>query len=97
MLMNQQMEDKHEEEEIPENIAVIFRNNKDAPIYIKCNINEKMSKVIERYKEKASDFSKTIKFIFNAKPINPCVTVDEAGICHNGNIFVVETKEVTGE
>ena len=100
MFMNQQMEDKHKEEEAPENIVVIFHSNKGAPttppIQVQCNIKEKMSKVIERYRKKASDFSKTIKFIYNSKAINPCITVAEAGIGNNANIFVAETNGVRG-
>ena len=96
MLMNQQMENKHKEEVVPENILVIFRTGNRKDEMVQCNINEKMSKVIERYRKKASDFSKTIKFIYNAKAINPSITVAEAGICHNGNIFVIETDGMRG-
>ena len=36
------------------------------------------------------------KFIFNAKNLNPSLSLAEAGIAHNSNIFVVTTKGVHG-
>ena len=36
------------------------------------------------------------KFVFNAKTLNPRLTVAEAGLIENDHILVVETKGVRG-
>ena len=95
MQMNQQMNDFQKQEEISNNINLHFR--KDLDNYsVQCHLNEKISKVIERYRNMASDFKETEKFIFNAKALNPSLTVIEAGLNDGALIFVVETKGVRG-
>ena len=83
-------------------ISVIFRasgNNpgdKAAPIMVQCLPNEKVSEVIQRYRTKSQDNDPTKKFIFNAKNLSLSITVSEAGITNNANIFVVATKGIKG-
>ena len=82
-------------------ISVIFRTSgqnapQRPPISIQCMPNEKVSTLIERYRNKADDHDQTKKFIFNAKNLNPSLTLSAAGIAHNSNIFVVTTKGVQG-
>ena len=60
---------------------------------VKANLNEKVSEIIKRYRNKASDFEDNRKFIFNAKDLNPTLTVSETGLLNNDNIFVVTTKK----
>ena len=89
-------------EESKKYITVIFRTGKHDkegnPITqkIKCILDEKVSKVIERYRMQANDVETNKKFIFNAHPLNPTLTVAEAGLSDISNIFVVSTKGVRG-
>jgi len=64
--------------------------------YIQCLSDEKVSDVIQRYRSKSGDNDPTKKFIFNAKALNCDLTVAEAGLTHNCNIFVVATKGIKG-
>ena len=66
------------------------------PYIIKCNIDEKVSKVIEKYRIMANDYKKTKKFIYNALALNPSLTVAEAHLTDNSMIYVVETEGLTG-
>ena len=69
-------------------INVIFRSD----VIIGCNIREKVSSLIEKYRNKSGDRDDNKKFIFNAKNLNLSLTVAKAGITNNANIFVVSTK-----
>ena len=87
-------------------IRVIFRvssnnvqggnKNASAPCIISCKFNEKLSDVVKRYKEKVKDNDESTKFIYNAKNLNLDLTVDEAGLVDNANIFVISTRHVQG-
>ena len=59
------------------------------PIMVQCMPDEKVSEVIEKYRNKSGDRDPTKKFIFNAHPISQTLTVAEAGLTNNANIFVV--------
>ena len=66
------------------------------PITIQCMPDEQVSELIQRYRTKTGDKDPTKKFIFNAKNLNQNLTVGQAGISNNGNIFVVTTQGVKG-
>ena len=89
-------------EQSKKSITVIFwtgKHDKDGNQIsqrIQCSLDEKVSKVIERYRMPANDVETNTKFIFNAKPLNPTLTVDEAGLSDNSNIFVVSYKSIRG-
>ena len=57
---------------------------------------EKVSEIIEKYRNKSGDHDPHKKFIFNAKPLNHSLTLAQAGIINNANIFVIKTKLITG-
>ena len=81
--------------------SVIFRasgatGQASAPIMVQCMPDEKVSEVIEKYRSKSGDRDPTKKFIFNAKNLAPSLSVAEAGITNNANIFVVATKGIKG-
>ena len=81
--------------------SVIFRasgatGQAGAPIMVQCTPNDKVSDIIDRYRNKANDHDNTKKFIFNAKNLNTSLSVAEAGITNNANIFVVATKGIKG-
>ena len=85
-------------------ISVIFRVSgtqgqgqaQIPPVMIQCLSNEKVSEVIKKYRIKSGDNDETKKFIFNAKNLAPSLTVAEAGLTNNANIFVVATKGIKG-
>ena len=81
--------------------SVIFRasgatGQASAPIMVQCMPDEKVSEVIEKYRSKSGDRDPTKKFIFNSKNLAPSLSVAEAGITNNANIFVVATKGIKG-
>ena len=61
-------------------------------VNVQCNPEEKVSDIIEKYRNKANDYDDSKKFIFNAKNLNPNLSLAEAGITNNANIFVVRIK-----
>ena len=63
---------------------------------VQCMPDDKVQSVIDKYRNKAGDHDPSKKFIFNAKNLSPSLTVAEAGIANNANIFVVTTKGVKG-
>ena len=82
-------------------ICVIFRNNSangknSAPITIQCMKNEKVSTLIEKYRNKTNDRDLTEKFEFNANTLDPQLFVFETGITDGSHIFIVKTKGVDG-
>ena len=75
-----------------EEFNVIFR--KEGVITrFKCKSDEKVSNIIDRYREKSLDDDNKIKFFFNAKELNKNLTLSEAGITNNSNIFVITLKK----
>jgi len=77
-------------------IKVIFRIS-DCKLYeIQIKPEEKVSELIKKYRIISGDNKLTKKFIFNAKSLNYDLTIAEAGITHNANIFVVSTKGIKG-
>ena len=89
-MINMEMMNENELPSIKDNINVIFR--KDVPIMINCKLSEKVSEVIKKYRAKSLDNEKNIRFIFNAKELNQSLSVDEAGLTENSNIFVDRTN-----
>ena len=63
---------------------------------IQCTGDEKVSALIQRYRDKSGDHDNTKRFIFNAKNLNQKLTVNQAGITNNSNIFVVNTQGMKG-
>ena len=81
-------------------LCVIFRasgvEGATPPEMVECKPGDKVSKIIERYRRQSGDKDLSKKFIFNARALHPSLTVAEAGLTDNANIFVVETKGVRG-
>ena len=81
----------------PVSFNVIFREssivlkNKN-PIMVKVKEDEKISDIIQKYREKSSNYDDNLKFIFNAKNLHNSLTAAEAGLMNNANIFVVKTR-----
>jgi len=83
-------------------INVIFRHSGEKveenphPKMVQCLIDEKVSDIVQRYRAKSCDYDPTKIFIFNAKLLNQDLTVVEAGLTNNCNIFVKSTKGIKG-
>ena len=90
MLMKQQIEKQNQ------SFTVSFRfEGESKNVYnIQCRMKDKISDVIERYRNKSSDRRQTKKFVFNAKVLNSDQTVEEAGLSNNSVIYVIETDGV---
>ena len=80
---------------IPKSFAVIFRHTGNDtnkfPITVNVKENEKISDIIQKYRQKSSNYDINLKFIWNAKNLNHSLTVAEAGLTNKANIFVVKT------
>ena len=99
--MNQTMPQNQAQQPSGQGFSVIFRASGDAaqnsaPVMIQCMPHEKVSELIERYRNKTGDRDPQKKFIFNAKNLAPSLSLSEAGISNNANIFVVATKGIKG-
>ena len=80
-------------------ITVYFRKNDQPdqkPYSIQCNLTDKVSDIIQKYRNKSLDDDSTKKFIFNAKAVDPTLIASEQGLTDQANIFVVTTKNVKG-
>ena len=70
-----------------ESIRNINDNNRKIT-YMNVKGDEKVGEIIQRYRERNSDY-RNLKFIFNAKSLNPLLRIDEEGLLEGSNIFVV--------
>ena len=57
-------------------------------IILQCYPNDKCSDIIEKFRNKINDYERKSRFIYNAKNLNPNLTVSESGITEGANIFV---------
>ena len=93
MININQMESQQLED--PDIITIIFRfsgqNPKIEPIFKKCFSDDEFQAVKKKI-QKQLNLDGSEKYIFNAKNINPKLTISEAGITNNANIFVLGAK-----
>ena len=89
---------KGEESNLLREISISFRSGcgLKSRTDIKCLLNEKVSDIIERYREKSGDNDPTKKFVFNAKDLDLSLTVAEAGLVNDSSINVYTTKCIKG-
>ena len=57
-------------------------------IILQCYPNDKCSDIIEKFRNKINDYERKSRFIYNAKNLNPNLTISESGIIEGANIFV---------
>ena len=84
----------------PKFITVIFREageigdnySNKIPIMMDVKEDEKISDIIQKYRQKSSNYDINLKFIWNAKDLNHSLTVAEAGLTNTSNIFVVKAR-----
>ena len=72
------------------------QDGSDPGIVIQCTLDEKLSVIVDRYKNKSLDDITDKKFVYNAKNLNLTLTAAEAGLINNSIIFVLNTKNVKG-
>jgi len=72
------------------------QDDSNAEIVIQCTLDEKLSVIVDRYKNKSGDDITDKKFVYNAKNLNLTLTAAEAGLINNSIIFVLNTKNVKG-
>ena len=58
--------------------------------------DEKVSTLIQKYRNKSGDFETNKKYICNAKTLNPSLNCTEARLSDNSNIFVINTRVIEG-
>ena len=63
---------------------------------IQCLANEKISAIIQRYREKANDYDETKKFIYNAKELDQNKTAKESHFTNSCVIHIIKTKDIIG-
>ena len=68
---------------------IIGKGDDSLQINIQINANEKVSSLIEKYRNKSGDYGEK-KFIFNDKALNSFLTCAEAGLSDNSNVQVIE-------
>ena len=89
---------KSEESNLLRQINISFRSGCGfkSRTDIQCLLNEKVSDIIQRYREISGDNDPKKKFVFNAKDMDLSLTVDEAGLVNNSFINVYTTKCIKG-
>ena len=69
---------------------VIFQDNiPGKKTSIQCQRNDKISDIIEKYRQKINNFSNKLVFTFNAKIFNNSSTVEQEGIMDGSTIRVI--------
>ena len=76
-------------------IRVFFQSSYNHSFDVQCKMNEKVSELIKRYRNESGDYDPK-KFIFNAKILNPSLTIFEAGILDNTIIYVNNIGKIKG-
>ena len=77
---------------------VIFRvsGQNEWPVMVQCMPDERVSEIIEKYRNKSGDYDLSKKFIYNAKALHPSLNMAEAGLIEGANIFVVSPHGLRG-
>ena len=109
-LAQQQMLSKMNSQNMVYNSNSQIEDNFDANIYFKVRdvgydtdliripiqLDENVSCLIQKYREKTNDFAPEKKFIFNAKELDSNLSCIENGLCPNSIVQVINTKNVNG-
>ena len=93
-MMNMNMDMKQGRE-----VKIYFRKDSyevQKTIFISARMKDKVSQIIEKYRNISNDYDEEIRFIFNSKVLHPSLTLEEAGLSEDAIIFVVIPKSVRG-
>ena len=63
---------------------------------VQCLLSEKVSELIQKYRNKTGDFDFSKRFIYNGKKLNEDLTVAEAGLCDKSYIIVTSSNQMRG-
>jgi len=81
--------------QVPKAIDIFFTEEKSnrqgkekSNIFIQCFPNDKVSAVIDKYRNIINDYSNNKKFYFNDFILDENLSIDKAGLYHNSNIKV---------
>ena len=91
--MNQQMENIQKSEE---KITVHFHKVARPVVDVHCSLNNSISDIINEYRKYSLDNEPEERFIFKNKILPQSLTVAEAGLANDSNIFVVLPHGVRG-
>ena len=79
--------------QVPKAIDIFFTEEKSnrqgkekSNIFIQCFPNDKVSAVIDKYRNIINDYSNNKKFYFNDFILDENLSIDKAGLYHNSNI-----------
>ena len=72
------------------------QDDSDPGIVIQCTLDEKLSVIVDRYKNKSLDDITDKKFVYNAKKLNLTSTAAEAGLINGSIIFPLNIKNTKG-
>ena len=61
-------------------------------MFLQCFPNDKVSDIINKYKEITNIYSPDIQFSFNGVKLNENLTAEESGLYHNSNIIITTLK-----
>ena len=81
-------------------LTVIFRKSSESsdepPVMVQCMPDERVSEIIEKYRNKSGDYDFSKNFIYNAMALHPSLTKAEAGLTESANIFFVSPHCLRG-
>ena len=76
-------------------INLRLRNFRGIDITILCSTDEKVSELIQKYKNKILSFAKKeLRLIFNNKVLDPNKSIQEEGLKQNSFIFVYDSSKI---
>ena len=81
--------------EINNFIKVVFDDRSQKTI-VNCQLNEKISDIIDKFRKKVNLSDNGETFIFNAQPLNPNLTVAKVGLAEWSMIYVIRNNGIRG-
>ena len=81
--------------EINNFIKVVFDDRSQKTI-VNCQLNEKISDIIDKFRKKVNLSDNGETFIFNTQPLNPNLTVAKVGLAEWSMIYVIRNNGIRG-
>ena len=76
-------------------ITITFKyGKKGEKILMQCGSDDIISDTIDRFRGYIGDIGNDKTFIFNEKPLNPDLTLSQAGISNESVIYIVPNKKI---
>ena len=95
---SQNLNKDYNENILNQEINILFNNNLESiPLnIIQCTLSDKVSDIIQKYRNKTLDKETTNIFHYNGKALDLNMTADEAGLYNHAIINVINIKNVGG-